>query len=79
MKAAHDAARVTILVKALTGQGLGRTKSHTSNTFIVNARSHKKVYVLSMKKLLDNCIEILDNNGAGISFGDYPMSGVAQK
>lgn len=67
---AHEAMKVTLLVKALTGQGLGRASS--ADTFILNARKSgggSKVYVWSMKELLDNLTKNLNKN---VKFSGYP-------
>lgn len=71
-QAAHIEMKLTILMKALTGQGLGQ--SGVSDTFILNARSQGKVYVRSMSSIINN-IEKLIGSGSeirGIHISNYP-------
>lgn len=66
LQAAHTAMKTTLFAKALTGQGLGR--SGVADTFIVNNRSKKHIYVWSMKEVFDACINNLDS----VKFKNYP-------
>lgn len=79
MEQAHKAAKAIILMKALTGQDLGRSATNTADTFIINARHHKKVYVFSMKEFLKRCLKVLESDGYGLNFYNYPENGINQE
>lgn len=64
---AHQAMKCTILVKALTGQGLG--KQGIADTFIVNNRSKQKLHVFSTAEVIDKITKDLQKNA---SFSGYP-------
>lgn len=66
LQAAHTAMKITLFAKALTGQGLNRTG--VADTFVVNNRSKKHIYVWNMKDVFDACINNLDS----IKFKNYP-------
>ena len=55
---AHQAMKATILVKGLTGQGLGR--SQVADTFILNNRSKRKIEVYSMSDIANKVNKDLD-------------------
>lgn len=65
---AHEAMKITILVKALTGQGTG--KKGIADTFIVNNRSEGKIHVFSTKDIIDKVTQNLDTNA---KFSGYPQ------
>ena len=67
-KEAHQAMKVEILLLALTGQHLGITSA--ADTFIINWRSKKTVYVLSMSEILGLAINDLDK----VVFSNYPTT-----
>lgn len=66
LQSAHTAMKITLFAKALTGQGLGR--KGIADTFIVNNRTKKHIYVWNMKEVFDSCINNLDT----IKFKNYP-------
>ena len=63
---AHETMKITILIKGLTGQGLGRNA--VANTFVLNDRHSRHIYVFTMQQLAKRAIEHLKN----IDFGGYP-------
>ena len=67
LELAHIAMKLTILAKALTGQGLGKTG--VADTFIINNRSAKRIEVYSTHEIL-NRIEKNINDVA--RFAGYP-------
>lgn len=68
LQKAHEAMKVTILIKALTGSGLGR--KNPANTFIINMRSLRKIKVRTMSQLSNAAINMLN----AIEFKGYPSS-----
>lgn len=71
LQEAHLAMKITIFAKALTGQGLGRTGE--ADTFVLNWRSRRIVYVLPVNRIiataakdLDGCVKITGYPSAGI-------------
>ena len=58
--------KITILIKGLTGQGLGRKA--VADTFVLNDRHSRHIYVFTMEQLANKAIEHLKN----IDFGGYP-------
>lgn len=70
LQAAHEAMKITILIKGLTGQDLGRNS--TADTFVLNDRHSRHVYIFTMRQLADRAISRLNN----INFGGYPNNGL---
>lgn len=60
--------KLTIFAKALTGQNLGR--SGWADTFIINWRTKKKIYVFSMKDI----IQAVDYNQQIAKISNYPKN-----
>lgn len=60
---AHKAIKLITLWKAITGAGLG--KNNTSNTFILNNRKLKTIYVLDTVRLYQQLIKVIDQ---GVEF-----------
>ena len=60
---AHKAIKLITLWKAITGAGLG--KNNTSNTFILNNRKLKTIYVLDAVRLYQQLIKVIDQ---GVEF-----------
>lgn len=61
---AHEAMKITIFAKALTGQGLGRIGE--ADTFILNNRSKRNVYVISVTDMINTAASDI-NKFAAIS------------
>ena len=64
--------KLTIFMKALTGQGTS-ARTNIADTFILNHRAHKKIYVRNMKNIL-NAIENTISGDAikGAKISNYP-------
>ena len=67
---AHLSMKLTIFVKALTGQRLGRAGE--ADTFILNWRSQKRVYVLSVTDIIYTVSKDIDSM---INIKGYPTNG----
>lgn len=66
LQEAHTTMKTIILAKALTGQNLGR--NGVADTFVLNHRTKKKIYVWTTKQFFDACEKNINN----LSFKNYP-------
>ena len=64
---AHTTMKLTLFVQALTGMNQG---SGFADTFVLNNRTKKHIYVRSMKEILD----AVENNVEAIKISNYPNS-----
>ena len=76
--AAHQAMYTVILTKAFTGSVYGR--SGAADTFVLNHRTKKHVYVFSMHNIISKLVQTLGNAtslssmNTVVEIGNYPSS-----
>ena len=75
---AHETMKTILLIKGLTGQGLGR--KNLADTFVINMRAQKRILVFTMDSLVRQLL--IGVNGKGfdsIDFKGYPDSGLSHE